>query len=153
MKLTCNQVILLLDCHRGFLHTRHLGNVNQDIAALKGRGLIMVNDEPPLIPTPWGSKLLSTSLVKQPGTGFLVLTMIEELTEYNLLIVEAMAYRCNDLKVMDLRFLLSARLTLDISDDIKHHGLDNLRRIVEECRERKKVREKLQADLDRLMND
>lgn len=40
MKLTCNQVILLLDCRRGYRHVAHTGTLQEDLKILQVAGLI-----------------------------------------------------------------------------------------------------------------
>lgn len=42
--MTCNQLIVLLDCYRGFDRSRHMGTVDRDCAVLVRSGLIERSD-------------------------------------------------------------------------------------------------------------
>lgn len=64
MQLTCNQVILLLDCRRGFLHTRHPATLARDIKILRAEDLIVTSDDPPLVLTPFGA-MVANHIIKQ----------------------------------------------------------------------------------------
>lgn len=38
--MTCNQVIVLMDCRRGFDASRHSGTLNSDLRRLQSMGLV-----------------------------------------------------------------------------------------------------------------
>ena len=44
-ELTYNQVILVLDCYRGYGSERHLGTLGRDIVELKGLNIITDNPD------------------------------------------------------------------------------------------------------------
>lgn len=64
--MTCNQLMVLLDIHRGtFRESRHMGTVSKDILYLLRRGLITpgcLADEPEQVVTDDGVVLVATIL-------------------------------------------------------------------------------------------